>query len=64
MLTPSIATDVLSWIENVLVRAPAEAEITAVCAVETELTDAEKDAELAPAGTISEAGSVTAALLL
>lgn len=64
VLTPRVATAAFSVKANVCETPARVAVRVTVCPVETEATVAEKLALVAPAATLTEAGTVTAALLL
>ena len=59
-----VAADALSWSAKVSLVLPALAVNVTVCDVLHEFTVAEKLALVAPAGTVTDDGTVTAALLL
>ena len=63
-LTESVELAALSCMDAVADVPPAVAVMVAVCAVLTEATVAVKDALVAPAATVTEAGTVTALELL
>jgi hypothetical protein len=63
-LTPSVDTFEPSCSANVFEAPPALAVSVTVCAVLTDVTVAEKLAVVAPAGTVTVAGTATAELLL
>jgi len=60
----STAVPGVSWIAKLFVMLPAVAFSVAVCVALTALTLAEKEALIAPGGTVTDAGTVTEELLL